>query len=77
MNTLDEIEDAVDKLPPTQQEELLLFLNARINGRAIRIPNAARAGRSVLEIAPVSVGEVLQPLSTEDDLLGEMLEARA
>ena len=31
---------------------------------------------SVLDIPPVSVGEVLRPLSSDDDLLGEMLEGR-
>ena len=71
---LDEIEAAVEKLPPPQQAELLFFLTERINGRPTRLPGATRAGCSVLEIAPVSVGEVLQPLAAEDDLLGEMLE---
>lgn len=31
---------------------------------------------SVLDIPPVSVGAVLRPLTSEDDLLGEMLEGR-
>jgi hypothetical protein len=31
---------------------------------------------SLLDIPPVSVGAVLRPLSSEDDLLGEMLEDR-
>ena len=31
----------------------------------------------ILDIAPVSVGSVLRPLSAEDDLLGEMLEGRS
>jgi len=30
----------------------------------------------VLDIAPVSLGRVLRPLSKEDDLLDEMLEDR-
>ena len=33
-------------------------------------------GHSVLDIPTVSVGAVLQPLTSEDDLLGEMLEGR-
>jgi hypothetical protein len=33
-------------------------------------------GHSVLDIPTVSVGAVLQPLTAEDDLLGEMLEGR-
>jgi hypothetical protein len=32
---------------------------------------------SVLDIATVSVGAVLRPLTSDDDLLGEMLEGRA
>jgi len=32
---------------------------------------------SVLNIPPVSVGAVLRPLTSGDDLLGEMLEARS
>jgi hypothetical protein len=32
---------------------------------------------SVLNIPPVSVGAVLRPPSSEDDLLGETLESRA
>ena len=31
---------------------------------------------SVLDIATVSLGSVLRPLTSEDDLLGEMLEGR-
>jgi hypothetical protein len=31
---------------------------------------------SILDIPPVSVGAVLLPLSSDDDLLGEMLEGR-
>jgi predicted DNA-binding antitoxin AbrB/MazE fold protein len=35
------------------------------------------AGRhSVLDIRPVSLGQVLRPLSADDDLLGEMLEGQ-
>jgi hypothetical protein len=32
---------------------------------------------SILNIQPVSVGAVLRPLTSEDDLLGEMLDARS
>jgi hypothetical protein len=31
---------------------------------------------SVLDIATVSLGSVLRPLTSDDDLLGEMLECR-
>ena len=39
-------------------------------------PTIARP-QSILEIAPVSVGAVLRPLTAEDDSLGEMLEGRS
>ncbi len=39
-------------------------------------PGIARS-HSILEIATVSVGGVLRPLTAEDDLLGEMLEGRS
>jgi hypothetical protein len=32
---------------------------------------------SVLDIPPISVGAVLYPLTSDDDLLGEMLEGRS
>jgi hypothetical protein len=31
---------------------------------------------SILDIPPISLGAVLRPLSSDDDLLGEMLEGR-
>ncbi|MDZ7617212.1 MAG: antitoxin family protein [Patescibacteria group bacterium] len=34
----------------------------------------ATACHSVLDIVPVSLGQVLSPLAPNDDLLGEMLE---
>ena len=39
-------------------------------------PTVARP-HSILDIAPVSLGSVLRPLTAEDDLLGEMLEGRS
>jgi hypothetical protein len=39
-------------------------------------PAVARP-HSILDVAPVSVGAVLRPLTTDDDLLGEMLEGRS
>lgn len=36
-----------------------------------------RGTHSVLDIPPVSVGRILRPLSSDDDLLDEMLEGRA
>ena len=76
MSTLAEIEAAVEKLPPRQQQELLLFLTVRLHGCTVQMPRASSATQSVLEISPVSVGKVLLPASSDDDLLGEMLEGR-
>lgn len=39
-------------------------------------PAVARS-HSLLDIAPVSMGAVLRPLTAECDLLGEMLEGRS
>ncbi len=51
----------------------------------VHVPNAASAIRrmpgeqrhSVLDIPGVSLGIVLRPLTSDDDLLGEMLEGRS
>jgi hypothetical protein len=72
MSTLTEIERAADSLPLDEQESLLERLSERMRQR--RLNNAVL--HSVLDIAPVSLGRVICRLSTEDDLLGEMLEGR-
>jgi hypothetical protein len=38
MSTLDEIEKAADSLPAAQQQELLLFLAARLRARGAELP---------------------------------------
>jgi hypothetical protein len=44
---------------------------------SVFVPLPANQGtHSVLDIPPVSIGAVLRPLTSEDDLLGEMLEDR-
>jgi hypothetical protein len=44
------------------------------------VPSAPRMegsqSHSVLDIATVTLGSVLRPLASDDDLLGEMLEGR-
>jgi hypothetical protein len=40
-------------------------------------PIGAGEPHSILDIPPVSLGPMLRPLSSDDDLLGEMLEGRA
>jgi predicted DNA-binding antitoxin AbrB/MazE fold protein len=42
----------------------------------VTVERLDRAAHSVLDIRPVSLGQVLRPLSADDDLLGEMLEGR-
>jgi hypothetical protein len=36
-----------------------------------------QGNHSVLDIPPVDLGPVLRPLTSDDDLLGEMLEGRS
>lgn len=42
----------------------------------VTVESLARGGHSLLDIRPVSLGEVLKPLTSDNDLLGEMLEGR-
>ncbi len=72
MSTLKEIERAADALPPDQQESLFEWLSERMRKRRLDNP----APHSVLDIAPVSLGRLIRPLSSDDDLLGEMLDGR-
>ncbi len=47
---------------------------------AVLVPAAWPTGlqpHSILDIAPVSLGVLLRPLTADDDLLGEMLEGRS
>lgn len=62
-------EDGVLKL----QQPLLLKNQERVRGTVERFE---RRTHSVLDIPPVSLGRALQPLNTDDDTLGEMLEDR-
>ncbi len=39
-------------------------------------PTERRQSHSILDIPTVRVGAVLRPLTSDDDLLGEMLEGR-
>jgi hypothetical protein len=72
MSTLTEIEQAADALPWDQQESLFKWLSERMRKR-----NFDRASlHSVLDIPPVSLGRVIRPLTSDDDLLGEMLDGR-
>ena len=72
MKTLDEIEAAAAALPIDQQQALFARLASRFARKRVQVEKPL----GVLEIEPVSVGRVLQPLTEDDDLLGEMLESR-
>lgn len=71
MSTLEEIEAAIPKL----NAEELAMLQQRL-ARARQAIVEGLLGHSVLDIPPVSVGEILRPFSSDDDLLDEMLEGR-
>ena len=55
------------RLPEGQEVTVLAHAAARAEGSQ---------SHSVLDIATVSLGSVLRPLASDDDLLGEMLEGR-
>ena len=76
MHDLTELETAVDALPPQEKRELLRFLVSRLHEEGVDTADLQLSSHSVLDIEPVSVGAILQPLGQDDDLLGEMLEGR-
>jgi len=72
MLSLTEIEKAVDGLTAEQKRELHRYLE-----KSLQAPTSARPvgnGHSVLDIATIQLGCILQLLGPDDDLLGEMLE---
>ncbi|MGO9471121.1 MAG: hypothetical protein ACLQIB_28640 [Isosphaeraceae bacterium] len=72
---MEQLRDAILQLPDAQRRELLDEIER------VPSPDVARAAapksHSILDIPPVRVGAVLRPQTSEDDLLGEMLEDRA
>ena len=79
MLSLPEIEAVVDQLPPEQQRELITRLATRIDGlKTVSSGSVSngKGGHSVLDIPSFSMGEILKPFSSDDDLLEEMLEDR-
>lgn len=79
MKTLAEIEMAADALPWDDQRKLVRYLSTRLGFRAADAESATvlpPEGHSVLDIEPVRLGGVVQPLRQGEDLLGEMLEGR-
>lgn len=72
MTTLTEIESAVGTLSLEQKQWLYRFIEGQLQADLGQMSSR----RSVLDIAPVSLGPVLQPLTNDDDILDEMLETR-
>ena len=66
VSTLREIEAAVPELSAEDLAELERFVRSARERQTV-------ARHSVLDIAPVSLGGILRPLSDDDDLLGEMV----
>ena len=59
------------RLPEGQ--EVTVLVPGRVSAGPL---SAGSQPHSILDIPPVSVGAVLRPLTSEDDLLGEMLAGR-
>jgi hypothetical protein len=76
MHDLTELETAAAALPAQEKRELVQFLLSRLREEGDDTAGLHLPGHSVLDIEPVSVGVILQPLGRDDDLLGEMLEGR-
>ncbi len=68
MSTLAEIEAAIPLLSPKELSELERLVHSA------RRRQAGGVRRSPLDLPPLRLGEVLRPLSAEDDLLAEMLD---
>jgi len=73
--TVEQIRNAILQLPDAQRRELLDAIE-RVPPKDVTRAAAAKP-HSILDIPPVRVGAVLRPLTSDDDLLGEMLEGRA
>jgi hypothetical protein len=73
--TLEQLRNAILQLPDAQCRELLDEI-ARVHSTDAERA-AAPKPHSFLDIPPVRLGAVLRPLTSDDDLLGEMLEDRA
>lgn len=70
MTTLVEIEAAAATLPVEQQRMLFDWLAPRV----CQLPVESKKQPSLLDIAPVSLGQPLTVVPDDDDLLGDMLE---
>lgn len=70
MSTLAEIEKAIPQLTASELAEL-----EQVVRRAKR-ERAATPRRSVLDMEPLNLGEMLRPLGTREEWYDEMLEGR-
>jgi hypothetical protein len=73
--TLEQLRDAILQLPEAERRVLLDQIQ-RVSPTDVATAAATKPHR-ILDIPPVSVGAVLRPLTSDDDVLGEMLEGRA
>lgn len=71
MSTLAEVEIAAKALPRDEQESLLARLSEHIKSQC-----EPTRRHSILDIKPVSLGKILKPFDSNDDVLEEMLEHR-
>ena len=70
--TLEQLRNAILQLPDARRRELLREIeHVHCTDRASA---AAPIPHSILDIPSVSLGAALRPLTSDDDLLGEMLE---
>jgi hypothetical protein len=79
MKTLVEIERAADALSSEDKQKLIRFQSTRLGAQALDADSWMKLrpqGRSVLNIEPVSLGRLRQPVTADDDLPGKMLEGR-
>ena len=67
MSTLAEIENAIASLSPVE----LASLERSV--RIVRKRKLKPRRESALDLPPLDLGDVLRPLTPDDDLLGEML----
>ena len=70
MSTLTEVEAVVAQFSAEQLAELEQFV------RQTRLEKARGAGRSALDLPPLDLGRMLQPLGTREQWYDEMLEGR-
>ena len=69
MSTLAEIEEALPKLTPDEISALRRKLEAIA-------PEQSQPRKSLRDIPTFNVGKILRPLTSDDDILGEMLDEK-